>query len=45
MEKIIKMQNLKTKQKKNLFYQSLKMDMEKEHHTMILELQIEVVKE
>ena len=40
MEKKIKMKNQKLKLKKNLFYQLLKMDMEKKHHTLITELQI-----
>ena len=41
MENLIKMKNQKLKQKKNLYYQLLKMDLVKERHTMILELQIE----
>ena len=40
-----KMLNLSALQKKNLFYRLQKMVMEKELHTMILELQIEVERE
>ena len=39
------MKNLSLKQKKNLSYQSQKMVMAKEHLIMILELQIEEVRE
>ena len=40
----LKMKNLSLKQKKNLFYQLQKMVTAKEHHIMILELQIVVAK-
>ena len=40
----LKMKNLSLMQKKNLFYQLQKMVTAKEHHIMILELQIVVAK-
>ncbi len=44
-ENLMVMKNLKLKLKKSLFFQSPKMDLEKELLIMILELQIEAVRE
>ena len=45
MVKLVKMKNLKLKQKKNLFYLSQKMVSAKELYIMILELLVEEEKE